>query len=172
MIEMQVAGIAVDAVSQTPIVILRDSSERRALPIWVGRAEANAILQALEEQKPPRPMTHDLILNSWETWGIKVERIVIHTLIDNTFYAVISTMEGEKRQEIDCRPSDAIAIALRANAPIWTSEEVIAEASIPMNQDADEAEREEFHKFIQEVRPSDFIHSRPASDPSPENNNS
>ncbi len=159
MIEMHVAGIAVDAVSQTPIIILRDSNERRALPIWVGRAEANAILQALEDQKPSRPMTHDLILNSWETWGIKVERIVIHALMDSTFYAVLTTIQGEKKQEIDCRPSDAIAIALRANVPIWTVEEVIAEASLPMNQDADEAEREEFRKFVENVSPSDFVES-------------
>jgi hypothetical protein len=168
MIEMHVAGIAVDAANQSPIIILRDTYERRALPIWVGRAEANAILQALEDHKPTRPMTHDLILSSWETWGIKVERIVIHALMDNTFYAVLTTINGEKKQEIDCRPSDAIAIALRANVPIWTVEEVIAEASLPMNQDADEAEREEFHNFLENVNPSDFIKSRSGSDVPPE----
>jgi bifunctional DNase/RNase len=117
MIEMHVAGIAVDAVNQAPIVILRDTHERRALPIWVGRAEANAILQALDDQKPLRPMTHDLILNSWKAWGIKLERVIIHALLDNTFYAVLVTVCGDKKQEIDCRPSDAIALALRAHAP-------------------------------------------------------
>lgn len=157
MIEMHVAGIAVDAANQSPIIILRDGSERRALPIWVGKAEANAILQALEDAKPPRPMTHDLMLSSWETWGIYVERIVIHALMDNTFYAVLTTMNGEKKQEIDCRPSDAIAIALRAKVPIWTVEEVIAEASLPMNQDADDEEREAFRKFVDEVSPKDFV---------------
>ncbi len=164
MIEMHVAGIAVDAANQNPIVILRDSYERRALPIWVGRAEANAILLAMEDQKPPRPMTHDLLLGAWEIWGIQVDRVVIHALMDSTFYAVITTTSGEKKQEVDSRPSDAIAIALRANVPIWAVEEVIAEASIPMNQDADEAEREEFRKFIEDVSPTDFIHSRPISD--------
>ncbi|MGY2717489.1 uncharacterized protein ACVW0R_002250 [Thermostichus sp. MS-CIW-15] len=159
MIEMHVAGIAVDAVNQAPIVILRDTHERRALPIWVGRAEANAILQALDDQKPLRPMTHDLILNSWKAWGIKLERVIIHALLDNTFYAVLVTVCGDKKQEIDCRPSDAIALALRAHVPIWTVEEVIAEASIPMNQDADEAEREAFHKFVESVTPKDFIRS-------------
>ncbi len=157
MIEMHVAGIAVDAANQAPIIILRDGSERRALPIWVGKAEANAILQALEDAKPPRPMTHDLMLSSWETWGIQVERIVIHALMDNTFYAVLTTINGEKKQEIDCRPSDAIAIALRAKVPIWTVEEVIAEASLPMNQDADDEEREAFRKFVDEVSPKDFV---------------
>ena len=157
MIEMHVAGIAVDAANQAPIIILRDGSERRALPIWVGKAEANAILQALEDAKPARPMTHDLMLSSWETWGIQVERIVIHALMDNTFYAVLTTINGEKKQEIDCRPSDAIAIALRAKVPIWTVEEVIAEASLPMNQDADDEEREAFRKFVEEVSPKDFI---------------
>lgn len=164
MIEMHVAGIAVDAISQNPIVILRDSNERRALPIWVGRAEANAILQALDDHKPPRPMTHDLLLNSWKAWGITLERVVIHALLDNTFYAVLTTLNGEKKQEIDCRPSDAIAIALRAHVPIWTVEEVIAEASIPMNRDADEEEREQFRKFIENVSPKDFIRCRPLTD--------
>ncbi|MFS8867847.1 bifunctional nuclease family protein [Synechococcus sp. H65.1] len=164
MIEMQVAGIAVDAVNQNPIVILRDTHGRRALPIWVGKAEANAILQALDDQKPLRPMTHDLILNSWKAWGIKLERVIIHALLDNTFYAVLVTVSGDKKQEIDCRPSDGIALALRAHAPIWTVEEVIAEASIPMNQDADEAEREAFRKFVENVTPRDFIRHRPLTD--------
>ncbi|MEN9205879.1 MAG: bifunctional nuclease family protein [Thermostichales cyanobacterium SZTDM-1c_bins_54] len=157
MIEMHVAGIAIDATNQSPIVILRDTHERRALPIWIGRAEANAILQALDEDKPPRPMTHDLLVNAWTTWGVEVEKVIIHALQDNTFFAVISTVQGETRHSIDARPSDAIAIALRVGAPIWVVEEVMLEASIPMNQDADEQEREAFHEFVQNVSPKDFV---------------
>jgi hypothetical protein len=164
MVEMEVAGIALDAVNKVPIVILRDLGERRALPIWVGKAEANAILQALEDKEPVRPMTHDLMLNSWDEWGLSVERIVICALQDDTFYATITLANGEDKRHIDCRPSDAIAIALRADAPIWTMEEVIAEASIPIDQDADEAEQEEFRRFLQDVSPQDFIGGQASSE--------
>lgn len=86
--------------------------------------------------------------------------MIIHALQDNTFFAVISTVRGDVRQSIDARPSDAIAIALRTDAPIWVVEEVMLEASIPMNQDADEEEREAFHAFVQNLSPKDFV--RPA----------
>jgi len=160
MIEMHVAGVAIDAANQSPIVILRDAHERRALPIWIGRAEANAILQALDDDKPPRPMTHDLLALAWLTWDIQVEKVIIHALQDNTFFAVISTVRGDVRHNLDARPSDAIALALRMDAPIWVVEEVMLEASIPMNQDADEEEREAFHAFVQNLSPKDFV--RPA----------
>lgn len=155
-VEMKVAAIALDAVSRLPIVILRDMSDRRALPIWIGKAEASAILQALEGQKPLRPMTHDLLVNVCDEWGLKVEKIVIHALQDNTFYALISVRNGDKRKEIDSRPSDAIALALRTNTPIWVTEEVIAEASHAVDQDADEAEREAFRDFLDTLNPGDF----------------
>lgn len=155
-VEMKVAAIALDAVSRLPIVILRDMSDRRALPIWIGKAEASAILQALEGQKPLRPMTHDLLVNVCDEWGLKVEKIIIHALQDNTFYALISVRNGDKRKEIDSRPSDAIALALRTNTPIWVTEEVIAEASHAVDQDADEAEREAFRDFLDTLNPGDF----------------
>ena len=162
MVEMEVAAIAIDAANRVPIVILRDMSERRAIPIWVGKAEANAIMQALDGQKPSRPMTHDLMYASWLALGYQVERIVVCDLKDDTFFATISLIkEGEEPHLLDARPSDAIAIALRANAPIWAMEEVISEASIPVDQDADDAEREEFREFLQGVSPSDFIGTLP-----------
>ena len=163
MVEMEVAAIAIDAANRVPIVILRDLSERRAIPIWVGKAEANAIMQALDGQKPSRPMTHDLMYASWLELGYKVERIVVCDLKDDTFFATISlNKEGEEPHLLDARPSDAIAIALRANASIWAMEEVISEASIPVDQDADDAEREEFREFLQGVSPNDFIGTLPA----------
>lgn len=164
MVEMEVAAIAIDAANRVPIVILRDLSERRAIPIWVGKAEANSIMQALDGQKPARPMTHDLMYASWLQLGYTVDRIVVCDLKDDTFFATISlSKEGEEEEyTLDSRPSDAIAIALRANAPIWAMEEVIAEASIPVDQDADDAEREEFRRFLQGVSPNDFIGSLPA----------
>ena len=156
MIEMNVAGIALDASSRIPIVMLKDSSERRALPIWIGQTEAKSILTALEGQSTPRPMTHDLFANFIEAWDIELEKIVIHALEDSTFYAVIFCKQGETVKQIDARPSDAIALALRCDAPIWVMEGVIADASLPVDQDADAAEREEFKQFINQIRPSDF----------------
>lgn len=160
MIEMRVAGIALDAVSKSPIVLLKDSSERRALPIFIGQDQAKAIISALERQTPPRPLTHDLIVNLLEGWNMTLERIIIHSLQDNTFYAILSVRQGETKKEIDARPSDAIAIALRTGAPIWVMEEVVADASIPVDRDADEEERRAFRDFVANIRPGDFIQRR------------
>ncbi len=160
MIEMKVAGIALDAATRSPIVLLRDSSDRRALPIYIGQDQARAIISVLENQTPPRPLTHDLFVNLLEEWGMTLERVVIHSLQDNTFYASLTIVHGETRKELDARPSDAIAIALRMNSPIWVLEEVVADASIPVDQDADEAERQAFRDFLANLRPEDFNKKR------------
>lgn len=157
MIEMKVAGIALDAVTRSPIVLLKDGSDRRALPIYIGQDQARSIIGALEQQKPPRPLTHDLIINLLEMWGLVLERIIIHSLQDNTFYAVLCLQQGDVKKEMDCRPSDAIAIALRVDCPIWVMEEVIADASIPVDRDADEEERRAFRDFVSQLRPEDLI---------------
>ncbi|HEY9616738.1 MAG TPA: bifunctional nuclease family protein [Microcoleaceae cyanobacterium] len=156
MIEMKVAGIALDAVTRSPIVLLRDFTERRALPIYIGQDQAKAIINAIENQAPPRPLTHDLLVNLLESWNLILERVVIHSLQDNTFYASLIVAQGETKREIDARPSDAIALALRTNSPIWVMEEVIADASIPVDRDADEAERKAFRDFISNLSPEDF----------------
>lgn len=157
MIEMKVAGIALDAVTRSPIVLLKDASERRALPIYIGQDQAKAIISALEKQTPPRPLTHDLIVNILEAWDMTLERVIIHSLQDNTFYAILCVRQGEAKKEIDARPSDAIAVAIRTNTPIWVMEEVIADASIPVDRDADEAERRAFRDFVSNLRPEDII---------------
>lgn len=159
MIEMNVAGIALDASSRIPIVMLKDASERRALPIWIGQHEAKSILTALEGQQSPRPMTHDLFFNFLQDWEFELKKVIIHALEDSTFYASIFMQNGEQERQIDARPSDAIALALRFDAPIWVMEEVIADASLPVDQDADAAEQEEFKEFINQIRPSDFKQS-------------
>ncbi|MCU0566913.1 MAG: bifunctional nuclease family protein [Oculatellaceae cyanobacterium Prado106] len=156
MIEMKVAGIALDAVSRSPIILLRDATERRQLPIYIGQDQARAIISALENQAPPRPLTHDLLVNMMDEWNMVLERVVIHSLQDNTFYAILQVRQGETRKEIDSRPSDAIAIAIRTRSPIWVMEEVVADASIPVDRDADEAERRAFRDFISNLRPEDF----------------
>ncbi len=157
MIEMRVAGIALDAITRSPIVLLKDSTDRRALPIYIGQEQAGAIMRALENQKPPRPLTHDLIANMLEAWNMSLEKVIIHSLQKDTFYAALIVRQGENRKEIDARPSDAIAVALRTNAPIWVMEEVIADASIPVDKDADEAEQEAFREFLSNLRPEDLI---------------
>jgi uncharacterized protein len=166
MIEMNVAGIALDATTRVPIVLLKDSTERRALPIWIGQNEARAILSVLENQSPPRPMTHDLLGNCLTTLGVTLDRIIIHALEDNTFFAVLTLKQGDKIERLDARPSDAIALALRMNAPIWVMEEVVADASIPVDQEADEEERQAFRDFIDNIRPEDFSQSLGGGEPS------
>ena len=156
MIEMKVAGIALDAISRNPVVLLRDTEDRRALPIYIGQDQAKSIISALENQQAPRPLTHDLFVNRLDDWEMTLERIVIHALKDNTFYALLTLCSGETRKELDARPSDAIAIALRLDAPIWVMEEVISDASIPVDRAADEAEKQAFREFISNLSPSDF----------------
>ncbi|HEY9828873.1 MAG TPA: bifunctional nuclease family protein, partial [Stenomitos sp.] len=110
-------------------------------------------------QSPPRPMTHDLLGNCLVSLGISLERVIIHSLEDNTFFAVLNLKQGEKTHRVDARPSDAIALALRLSAPIWVMEEVVADASIPVDQEADEEERQAFRSFIDNIRPDDFAQS-------------
>ena len=162
MIEMFVAGIALDARNGHPIVVLNDSTKRRALPIWIGMAEANAITRALDNLKPERPMTHDLLLNVITALGYKVEKVEINELASNTYFATIllrvndPTHHIDSVKPIDARPSDAIALALRAKAPIFVSAQVIADGTIPADMEKDEQEAEEFKKFIDGLKASDF----------------
>lgn len=162
MIEMHVAGIALDARNGHPIVVLNDSTKRRALPIWIGMAEANAITRALENMKPERPMTHDLLLNLITELGYKVKQIEINELSSNTYFATIrlipkvAKVKEEKVLPIDARPSDAIALALRSKSPIFVSAQVVADGTIPADVEKDEEEAEEFKQFIDGLKASDF----------------
>jgi bifunctional DNase/RNase len=162
MIEMMVAGIAVDGRTGHPIVVLNDNTKRRALPIWIGIAEAKAISSALDNFKPERPMTHDLLLNSISLLGYKVKQVEINELAASTYFATILLLidDPEHRldttKSIDARPSDAIALALRAKAPIFVSPQVIADGTIPADFEKDEEEAEEFKKFIDGLKASDF----------------
>lgn len=124
-IEMKIRGLMIDPSANTPIVILKDVNSETLLPIWVGNYEANAIALEIEKIAPQRPMTHDLLKNVIEQMGARVERIVITTLMDNVFYAVIELMAGDNIIFLDSRPSDAIALALRSDSPIYVNEEVI-----------------------------------------------
>lgn len=157
MIEMKVAAIALDAVTRSPIVLLKDPSERIALPIYVGQDQAKSIIAVLEQQQAPRPITHDLMINIFSAWNLKLDKVIINSLQDNTFYALLCMKLGKKEKNIDCRPSDAIAIAVRIGCPIWVMEEVILNASIPVDREADEEEREAFRDFVANLSPDELI---------------
>ncbi|MBK6313425.1 MAG: bifunctional nuclease family protein [Blastocatellia bacterium] len=124
-VEMKIRGLMMDPTANTPIVILKDVVSDRMLPIWVGPYEANAIALEIEKSAPQRPMTHDLLRNLITQIGATVDRIVVTDLIENTFFAVIEMTIDGKRMMLDSRPSDAIALALRVDCPIFVNEEVI-----------------------------------------------
>lgn len=157
MIEMKVMGIALDTRTGSPIVVLHDLDNRRALPIWIGSAEASAIIRKIENLKVQRPMTHDLIIDVIEKTGFEINRIEISDVDDDTYFATIflENKQGEEAQ-IDSRPSDAIAVAIRVDAPIYVSAAVLAEGSISSDASKDAEEAEEFKNFIQSIKPSDF----------------
>jgi bifunctional DNase/RNase len=127
-LEMKVKGVALDPMSNMPIIILRDDEEKHSLPIWVGIFEANAIALELEKIPTPRPMTHDLIKNLLEAMDARVVKIAVNDLRENTFFAVIHLRIGTNELTVDSRPSDAIALALRVGAPIFVDDEVVAKA--------------------------------------------
>ncbi|HSQ23843.1 MAG TPA: bifunctional nuclease family protein [Pyrinomonadaceae bacterium] len=125
-IEVKIRALMMDPNSGTPIIILKDVNSETMLPIWVGAYEANAIALEIEKIAPPRPMTHDLLRNLIVELGLTVDRVVVTSLRDNTFYAVIEMTAGDgEAMRLDSRPSDAIALALRADCPIFVDAEVI-----------------------------------------------
>ncbi len=141
-IEMKIKGLMVDPVTNMPIVILKDESENRVLPIWVGIFEANAIALKVEEIETPRPMTHDLLQSLLSAFKAKVAKIVVAELRDNTYFAVIHLRVDGAEVTIDSRPSDAMALALRAGAPIFVEESVLDHAKTAENkQDLSDSER-------------------------------
>ena len=155
MIELSLIGVRIELPANQPIVLLKEREGERYLPIWVGTTEATAIALALQGVPTPRPMTHDLLKNVLEELEILVDRIVITELRDGTFFAVIQMARNGTRYEVSSRPSDAIALAVRAEVPIFASEDVLTEASILIRDD-EEQEVEKFRAFLDEVNPEDF----------------
>lgn len=157
MIEMKVMGIAIDTASGSPIIVLNDLDNRKALPIWIGSAEASAIIRKIENIKVIRPMTHDLIIDIIEKTGYSVDRVEINDVEKDTYYSTIYLInDANKEITIDSRPSDAIAVAIRVEAPIFVSAKVLADGSVSCDSEKDEAESQEFKNFIQSLKPSDF----------------
>lgn len=157
MIEMKVMGIALDTRTGSPIVVLHDKENRKALPIWIGSAEASAIIRKIENLTVARPMTHDLIINIIEKTGYEIDKIEINDVEKDTYYATIFLRgKDDNIIEIDSRPSDAIAVAIRVDAPIFVTANVISNGSVSTDSAKDEAEAQEFKEFIQSIKPSDF----------------
>lgn len=156
MIEMKISGVAFDFHSRSPLVILKDANELRTLPIAVGGFEMNAIVMVLENMHFPRPLTHDLMHSIMGAVDIHLEKVVITELKEGTFYAKLHLRQGNHLKEIDARPSDSIALALRFKAPIFATEEVMANASLPADPGKEEAESKAFHDFVSQLKPDDF----------------
>lgn len=153
--EFKIRGLMMDPITNSPIVILQDIEQNTLLPIWVGIFEANAIALQIERVDTPRPMTHDLIKNVLLHMDAQVTRIVVTELKENTFYAVIHLSWDGKEFCIDSRPSDAIALALRTDAPIYVTEDVI-ENSRNITLDKENLDPEEVRKWLESLNPEDL----------------
>lgn len=152
---MKVKGLMIDPVSNMPIVILKAPDGDAVLPIWVGIFEANAIAMQIEKIASPRPMTHDLLCNMVERLGARAEKVVITDLRDNTFFALIHLDRRGEKITVDARPSDAMALALRAEAPIFVEEGVLDRSSVS-GEDAEPDETERLRRWLETVDPEEL----------------
>ncbi len=157
---MSIYGINLDLFSSSPIVILKVEDENRYLPIWIGQPEARSILMKLQNQEFSRPLTHDLTVNLVAELGGSMERVTVTELRDSTFFATISVQIDGRTVDIDSRPSDAIALAVRAGAEIFAADEVIEEAAVVFEEAMEEAPEDEvvdkFKDWMNRVSPEDF----------------
>jgi len=159
MVEMKVEGLTLDPLTNMPIIILKDLAGDKALPIWVGYFEANAIALEIEKINTPRPMTHDLLNNIISSLQAKVKHILVTDLKGNTFFAEISVIQNGSDMTIDSRPSDAIALALRSKSPIFVEEKVIEAAKsldLPDPDKLQNQEKQQWKDWITSIKPQDF----------------
>ena len=168
MVEMTVAGLAIDASNRNPIILLRDTTGSRQVPIWVDHGQAHNIMAGIQANDSSQPLSHDLMMALIMAGGLNLEKVIIHSIEENNFRAVLKITLQKKEQdhsltgersdlEINARPSDAIALAVRAPCSIWMLEEVVSEASIPVDTEADQEDQNEFHRFIEDVSPASLI---------------
>jgi bifunctional DNase/RNase len=165
MIEVTIHSLGVDQDNDQPVIVLRSAEDDRMLPIWIGGPEATAILLHVQQVELPRPLTHDLLHNMILALGFMVERIEITDLRESTFFANIVLFDGSNTVELDARPSDSIALAVRAGCPIFVADTVMEQAgreALPeeeINEEEEEAEVERFRAFLDNVDPEDFASS-------------
>lgn len=155
LVKMSLEGVRIEVPSQKPIILLKEEDGNRYLPIWIGAFEASAIAMEISDIKTPRPMTHDLMTNILEILDCKIEKIEITQIKDNTFYAIIKMKNSDNEKlEIDSRPSDAIALAVRCDCEIYANEEVINSAGLEIQSIEEEVDK--FKDFLDNVYPEDF----------------
>ena len=156
MIELELVGVRVELPHNQPIVLLKERAGDRFLPIWIGAVEATSIAFALQGVVTARPMTHDLMRDLLENLQVRVDKIVVTELREGTFYAEIQMTADGDSVVVSSRPSDAIALAVRATVPIFAAESVLEEAGIHIEEDDEEDEVERFKEFLDQVTPEDF----------------
>jgi len=156
MIKMSIVGVRVELPANQPIVLLKEDEGERFLPIWIGAFEATSIAFALQGVETARPMTHDLFKIVLDNLEVNLNQVVISDLIEGTFYAEVTMMRDDTSHVISARPSDAIALAVRMEVPIFAEEKVLDEASI-LIEATDEEEIKRFRDFLDHVEPQDFI---------------
>ena len=158
--EMKLSKLVMDPFTNTPILILKDLEDKEALSIWIGLLEASAIVVEMEEIQLPRPMTHDLVASVLNSFAIEVSRVEITDLKDNTYFALIHLVRDGKLFKIDARPSDAIALALRTQSPIYVHETVIEQSknmdSTTMQTDTESSEQTGWEDILENMSPEDF----------------
>jgi bifunctional DNase/RNase len=154
-VEMKIRGLMMDPVTNMPIVILKDVNGTAVLPIWVGIYEANAIALEIEKVSTPRPMTHDLLKNLLLGLEIRVDKIVVNDLKDDTFYALIWLERAGQVISIDSRPSDALALALRVDCPIYVEDEVLKNSKVS-SAASDKVSNEELRKWLENLNDEDI----------------
>ncbi len=155
LVEMSIKGLMMDPLTNLPIVLLRDPSSDRVLPIWVGPVEANAIALQVENVSAPRPMTHDLLRNVLGELGVSLARVVITDLHDNAFYAYLELKRGADVVFVDARPSDAIALSIRMRAPVFVDTRVLDQAK-SVDVSSENADRERLQKWLESLDPDDL----------------
>ncbi len=156
-IAMTVVGVRVELPSNTPIVLLREQSGARYLPIWIGASEATAIAAAIEGVEPPRPLTHDLLALVVDGLSATVDRVVVSEMRDSVFYADLVLATGGEEVHISARPSDSIALAVRTGSPVFAAPEVLEEAGIEIQEESEEQQIERFREFLEDATIEDFL---------------
>jgi len=156
---MVIYGVSFDMVGKQPIVLLKTVDSNKFLPIWIGHPEAAAILMKLQGASTPRPMTHDLLSDMLGELDATCTRVAVTELRENTFYALITLRAAAAEIEIDSRPSDALALAVRSNAPIFAADKVIEESGIEFEHEVEDTDEvvEKFKEFLEQVSPDDFL---------------
>ena len=157
--EMVIYGVSFDMVGKQPIVLLKTRDGNKFLPIWIGHPEAAAILMKLQGASTPRPMTHDLMCDMLGELDARCTQVSVTELRENTFFATITLSMNGRELEIDSRPSDALALAVRSGAPIFAAEDVIAESAIEFEHEVEDQDEvvEKFKDFLDRVSPEDFL---------------